>query len=222
MNSAKMKKYAPFIIGGLVLGVFAFIRNRSNSGTTTQQSNVSSDIATMESTIEDRITSKLSSQVQQSLNSMGQDINGDLTTISQKFNEISSKVDTVARDSADAINTLSNKTNSTFQDTRNYVDSQITATQASINDAVNSMSAATVPKLTNNDRYSVQREATKEIEQIQDIYKDNYNRFAADGKISDSEKSILNKLHNDADTIGINADLQSGSTTDGSSRLMIH
>jgi DNA-binding transcriptional MerR regulator len=79
-------------------------------------------------------------------------------------------------------------------------------------------------------RISVFRKLGLNIEEIKAVLADETNNTLLKISVQKElnmqkeqvKKSILNKLHNDADTIGINAGLQSGSTTDGSSRLMIH
>lgn len=60
-------------------------------------------------------------------------------------------------------------------------------------------------------------DASKEVSVLQTRYMNNYNKYMSDGKISETEKAVLDQIHNQAEKVGTSSGLGAGGV-DGSKR----
>lgn len=189
--------YIFFIIAGLVLGLYMFIKSRNSSssdGYTLPSAYTTGGSSGGTDTTENGITAEEFTAFQNSL--------------TDTLNEM-----TDAQIESDT-NLLQNLT-----EYKQTVAGQISTISGQVTTANNTAISAMQQLNPQEDTTTTQINAAKNIKSLQDTWAYNSKQFNSDGVITPQEQSVLNDLHTQAETIGINAGFGIGGV-DGAGRVI--
>lgn len=186
--------YIYFIIGGLVFGIFVFLRSRSSSSTTSDTADTSSDTSTDTSSISDSLGS-LSSAI---------------STMAQNESDFESSISTQLAQNAQ---NQTSSMNSLVQSLTDVLNKSGQTTQQSTVDPTTRTTAMTQADIETANQIT----AAKSIQNLSNTWKQDAAEFGANP--TKSQQDTLDALHNQANVIGIAAGFGDGGA-DGSKRII--
>jgi len=199
--------YVYFIIGGAVLGIFAFFKNKNKTETADDGSNV--------------IYVPTASSTDSAVVDNGSNMYGALQEMMTQNNEaLRTSMQSQSAAMTEASQNQAAATNAALQAQNATINSALTSilnNTSKTNGTVDSVQSGSNTVTNANQEYNNQLLAASEISTLKSNYKTKQDYFMSDGKIDASEQSELNAIHSEAERIGINAGFGSGGV-DGSGR----